>query len=76
MSERGDLLSRLKVTRHAKESCAHTRKGIFGKKMSDVLLFMVFDAIVLSTNFHLDLTDFDKTILFLHLIISRTNTKA
>ena len=31
MSERGYLLSRLKVTRHAKGSCAHTRKGIFGK---------------------------------------------
>ena len=30
------------------------------KSMSEVLLFMVFDAIVLSTNFHLDFTDFDN----------------
>ena len=60
MSEPGYLLSRLKVTRHAMRVALTRGRVSLEKSMSEVLLFMVFDAIVLSTNFYLDFTDFDN----------------
>ena len=56
-----DISSRGSRSRDTRARAALTSGRVsLEKSMSDVLLFMVFDAIVLSTNFYLDFTDFDN----------------